>query len=354
MAQSSRLYIFFGPDHFSAREAVRELRQRLGVSDPNLVRLDGRTASPNEIAVASHTATFFAEPRLVIVEGVLARFAGRRPSRGRSRRGRVAEAAASELDRLIEIFSTLPDSTTLVLLEDEAPPGVLEALKGKADARSFSVKRGAEIRRWVEAQVKARGASIAGAALERLSEMVDGYHLGELAQEIDKLIAYTDGRRIEVDDIEEVGAGAVQHQTWDLTDAVIAGRADRALKVLQQMDEKQHPAQLLLSMLVRQYRQVFLAQALLKEGLSAPQIGERLGITHSFPLGKVIDQASRYPAQRLDQAYRRLLEADAAVKTGIMDIDTAIELLIVDLCEIGRAGRSRSGAEAGAPVRPRF
>ncbi len=85
-----------------------------------------------------------------------------------------------------------------------------------------------------------------------------------------------------------------------------------------------------------------IAQAMLREGAAAPQIGERLGIHHSFPLGKVIDQASRYPAERLERAYRRLLVADANVKTGVMDIDTALDLLIVDLAEIANAGRRRA------------
>jgi hypothetical protein len=65
----------------------------------------------------------------------------------------------------------------------------------------------------------------------------------------------------------------------------------------------------------------------------------------------VIDQASRFPADRLEQAYRRLLETDASVKTGVMDIDTALDMLIVDLAEIANAGRRRP-TEA-APLRRR-
>jgi DNA polymerase-3 subunit delta len=107
------------------------------------------------------------------------------------------------------------------------------------------------------------------------------------------------------------------------------------------MDEKQHPPQLLHSMIVRQYRQVLVAQAMLREGYGAAQIGERLGIAHSYPLQKVIDQASRYPADKLEQAFRRLLESDAAIKTGLMDVETALELLIVELTEIGNSGRRR-------------
>ncbi len=349
MPAASRIHILHGPDAFSAREALRALREQLGVADSNVVRLDAR-ATLNDIAAATQSASFFAEPRLVIIEGLAERFGGRRRTAGRGGRGRSAGAGASELDQLVEVLSNLPDTTTVAFLDAEPSAGFLDALKPIATARSFAVKRGDDVRRWADARVKARGGSISHAALEGLCEMVDGHHIGELAQEIDKLIAYTAGRRVELHDVEEVGTGAVQHQTWDLTDAIIAGRADRALRVLQLMDEKEHPAQLLHAMIVRQYRQVMVAQTMLKEGFSATQIGERLGITHPFPLGKVIDQASRYPAARLEQAYRRLLESDAAFKTGVMDVDTALELLIVDLTEIGNAGRRRP-VEGALPSR---
>ncbi|HEY7268582.1 MAG TPA: DNA polymerase III subunit delta [Dehalococcoidia bacterium] len=349
MPPPARVYLFHGPDAFSARESLRALRSDLGVGDNNVVRLDGASVTLTDIAAAAQSASFFAEPRLVIIEGLATKFGGRRGGGGRSRagRGRQAAAPASDLDQLVELLSNLPETTTVALLEDEPSPGFLDALKPVATTKAFAVKRGDELRRWAEARTQERGAAISGQALGRLCDVIDGFHIGELAQEIDKLVAYTDGRRIELADVEELVSGAIEYQNWDLTDAVMAGRPDQALRLLQRMDEKRHPPQLLHSLIVRQYRQVLTAQAMLREGFAAPQIGERLGITHSYPLGKVIDQASRYPADGLDKAYRRLLESDAAIKTGLMDIDTALDLLIVDLAEIGNAGR-RGARPAGA------
>jgi DNA polymerase-3 subunit delta len=103
-----------------------------------------------------------------------------------------------------------------------------------------------------------------------------------------------------------------------------------------------HP-QLLIFMLVRQYRQILLAQALIAEGLSQQEIGVRLGL-RDYPLRKTIEQAARLPADRVDAAYRRLLETDVAVKTGVLDIETAFELLIVDLCELAKTPPSRPAA----------
>jgi DNA polymerase-3 subunit delta len=207
--------------------------------------------------------------------------------------------------------------------------------------RQFAVLRGDQLRGWAAERVRAQGATFAAGALDRLVSLIDGAHLGELASEVDKLITYAGGRAVQSQDVDEMVSGAVQYQTWDLTDAVIEGRTDRALGVLRRMDSKSQPAQLLSFMLVRQYRQLILAQAYLREGMNANQIGSKMGL-QGFVLKKIIDQASRYQADRLETAYRRLLENDVAVKTGIMDADAAFEMLIVSLAELARrptAGR---------------
>ncbi len=252
MPDPPRLYVFHGPDAFSAREAARALREQIGVAESNVVRLDGKDATVSEIAAACQTATFFAEPRLVIVENLSERNAGRRRSGGsRSRRAAPREGPASELDAIIEVLTALPESTTVALLDGQAPAAILEAVKGQAKVSVFAIKKAEEIRRWTQDRVASRGGSISRDAIARLTAMVDGFHLGELAQEVDKLIAFAGGRRIEAADVDELSSGAVQYQTWDLTDAVIAGRADSALRVLRRMDEKDQPPQLLLSMIVR-------------------------------------------------------------------------------------------------------
>ena len=337
------IYVLYGPDQFRAREELRRIRAELdrdGNLAHNTQRLEGRGPSsgsgrsltPAELRAACHTASFFAEDRLVIVEGLQGRFGGFR--RG-GRRGRSTGSASGELDQFVEVLKGLPPTTTVVLLDEQASPALLEALTGEATAREFAVLRGDALRQWAGQRARAQGADLAPPALERLVSLVDGYHLGELAQEIDKLATYAAGRTVGVSDVDELVSGAVQYQVWDLTDAAIEGRGERALAVLRAMDAHDYPPQLLVFMLTRQYRQLILVQSMLREGLGAEQIGGQLGM-QGYPLRKAIDQASRYPADRLEAAYRCLLATDVAVKRGVLEVDTALELLIAELAELAR------------------
>ena len=48
-------------------------------------------------------------------------------------------------------------------------------------------------------------------------------------------------------------------------------------------------------------------------------MGSRLGVSSQFVLRKIIDQARRQSWQEIKASYRRLLEADLAVKRGVME-----------------------------------
>ena len=341
------LYVFHGEDEFRAHEALRELRRQLD-RDGNLAHntvtfdeQDVRSLTPATLRAACHTASFFEETRLVIIEGLLKRLAGG----GGRRRGRRPRATAepgapsSATDEFIDVLSELPDSTTVVLI-DESAAGVLDTLPEGTAVRAFPrLRRLDEIRGWAAERAKAAGANFAPGAFERLLTLIDGAHTGEMAGEIDKLVTYAGGRAITAEDVDELVSGARNYEYWDLTDAVIDGRADKALNVLHRMSAKDQPIQVRTYMLVRQYRQILLAQSLLREGLSQAQIGTQLSIRSAYPLQKVIEQASRYPAEALEAAYRRLLENDVAVKTGVLDADAALDVLVVTLAELARSPR---------------
>ena len=339
------LYVFQGSDEFRRSEALRALRKELD-KDNNLAvntvvidRQDVRSLTPGDLRTACHTASFFAEDRLVIIHGLLGRLGGgsRRGRRGRNPNTDTTDTA-DEANPFAEVLANLPETTTVVLMEDTVSSGAAKAIPETATVERFDVLKREEVRAWTAQRVKTNGTDFAPGALERLLSLFDGSHLGELAGEIDKLATYASGRAITPEDVDELVTGALAFAYWDLTDAVIEGRADRALAVLRRMDAKDQPPQLLTFMLVRQYRQLLLAQSLLREGLSQPQIGTQLGL-QGYPLRKIVEQATRYPAPALESAYRQLLQNDVAVKTGLMDADAALEVLVVALAELARSPR---------------
>jgi DNA polymerase-3 subunit delta len=326
------LYLIQGPDQFRARAELNKIRSSLdreGNLAHNTVWLDGRGLTPAELQAACHTHSFFAEDRLVVVEGLQSRLAGS------SRRGR-RPSAPTVADPFIEVLAHLPETTTAVLLDDSFGP-LPEALPG-AKVMRFEYLKKDGLLPWARERASSSGAEFAAGALEQLTSMVDTAHLGELANEIDKLATYANGRKITKDDVRVAGSSALQLFGYQLTDAIVDGRADRAFKVLDSMDVKSWPPVRLLATIRYAYRGLILAQALLAERRSEAEIGSATGL-RGYPLEKTIGSASRYRPGQLEDSYRRILKADVDVKTGVMDAETVLPALIAELTELSRSSR---------------
>lgn len=332
------LYIFFGPDSFSQREALNQLKAELdrdGMLESNTVVLDGRQATPQEVMGVCDTAPFLSSQRLVIVEGLLKRFeGGRQRGRGRQREGRASTPPTSGWEALADYAVGMPPSTTLVLVDEEISPAnpLLGALRAKAKVRHFPLPKGRQVDDWIWKRAQQVGVSLSSRAGRLLADLV-GNNLWVLASELDKLAAYAEGRPVGEEDVRALVSSAREINVFALVDAVAEGprRVGAALRLLRRLLVQGTNSGQILGMLARQYRLVLLTREMLDAGARRSQIGERLGIASDFVLDKLLDQAERYSVPRLKAAYRRLVEADASIKRGLSGEELALELLLHDL-----------------------
>ena len=87
------VYIFHGDDSHAIQKAIAGMVAKLGdsgLADLNLTRLDGRSASEDDLRSAALSMPFLAERRIVLLANPLARFTrGSREKRTRRARTRL-------------------------------------------------------------------------------------------------------------------------------------------------------------------------------------------------------------------------------------------------------------------------
>jgi DNA polymerase-3 subunit delta len=334
------LYILHGRDDFSRREELGRIKASLdqdGMLATNTDVLDGREVTLEHLTAVCGTVPFLGSHRLVVVEGLLGRFEpSDRPRHGGGARPR--RGPSPDLERwltLAEAVQTLPDSTTLVFLDDELSAGnpLFGALRPHAEVGEFRELKPGAVLQWIMVRAQDQGVDISPTAAKLLAELV-GNKLWVLAGELDKLAAYAQGRRIEGADVKALVSAAREVNVFAMVDAVVERRAPAALRLLRQQVAEGAQGGYLLAMVVRQYRLIIQAKELSQSGITTPEIGQRLGIGSNFVLQRVLDQADRYTLSRLKAAYRRLLEADESVKRGRYNEELALELLVHDLARI--------------------
>ena len=330
------LYILVGEDDFSQTKSLEEIKQGLGDQSllaANTTILDGQQVTVNQLKTVCGTMPFLAEKRLVIVQGLLGRF---EPATKPRRRKKIAPVAEKEPEykSFADSLSKIPDCTVLVLVDGKIKSGnpLLKQLSPRAKVMSFPLLKEEGLRQWVRRGVAEQGATISPEAVDLLAKLVGG-NLWVMNNEISKLALFALGRRIEVEDIKALVSLAQETSVFVMVDAILDFKAGVAEQLLEQLLQRGASPAYLLVMLSRQVRLIVQARELRRQRKPEVEIQDRLGLPSEFVLRKTLDQAQRYPLERLKELYNKLLETDLAIKTGKYDGELALNLLIAELCQ---------------------
>jgi DNA polymerase-3 subunit delta len=316
-------YVFHGPDEFSCRAQIQTMRAQMGdpsLAELNITVLDGKQASSADVLSSARATPFLGDKRLVIVEGMLAWL---------MRKGAGAGGKA-ELDRLVEGLTHLPDWARIVFVESETLPEknpILHLAKTEPGGyhKEFDPPRNPT--RWITIQARdTHGAEIETRAAMALAAVV-GEDLRVADSELAKLAAYVNGARpITEADVALLTTYVSEASVFEMVDAI--GRRDgaTAARLLHRLLEHDDPLQLF-GMMIRQFRLLILAREFLNEGGSPKEIGKAIGV-HPFVGEKLAEQTKSFSLEQLETIYHHLLETDIGIKTGKVESELALDLLI--------------------------
>lgn len=331
------LHVLIGEDDYSLRQALEEIKKAIG--DPaalmtNTTVLDGKTVTLEQLRNACETVPFLAEKRLVIVEGLLERFEPGGKT-GRKKSSRQAEQPPQYL-KMVDGIKHLPPFTELVLTGGgvKATNPLFHELSTLTKVQYFPMLKSPQLGQWVERRVKEAGAQISPQAVTTLVRFV-GNDLWTMAGEVDKLILYTAGRRIEEADVKAIVSHTREENVFTMVDAVLEFRGGIAQETLQQLFRQGAAPVQLLSMISRQVRIIFLVKEMRARGKSRNEIQNKLGLNSDFLVRKAWEQSEKYSPARLRELYHRLLETDVSIKTGKLDGEIALYILIAELGQRG-------------------
>jgi DNA polymerase-3 subunit delta len=327
------LYILYGQDDFSLRQALNAIKAHLGDAEmlaANTIKLDGQGLTLNELKNNCNIASFLSLYRLVIVEGLLGRFEPRQRKSGFSK-GIKSENELGEWQSLDSYIKQMPQSTVLILVDGKISSynPLLKKLSPLAKVKAFPLLRGRSLKVWIQQQVDSEGGTITPQAANLLAELIGG-NLWAMSNEIQKLLLYSQGYPINEDDVRRLVSQAQEASIFALVDAILEGQIKTAQKILYQLYQEGAPPTYILTMITRQFRFIALAKDL---GLDLPrqELQDKLGLASSYSLDKILSQAKQYDFEHIKQAYNKLLETDLAIKTGKYNDQLALELLVAEL-----------------------
>lgn len=324
-------YVFHGDDEFSRSEAVDDLKARLGDGDPaivdiNTTTLDGRNLTLSELIHACDAIPFLGERRLIIVDSMLQRFD---PKKG----GR-SEADQKLVEGLRDYLPQLPETTRLIFVESKSLHGNNPILRqAKQDDHGYvqefeAPKRGA-VSNWIRRRVKEKGGNIQSGALMALAAFGED-DLRLLDQEIEKLLTYAGDQTITERDVRLLVPAATESDIFAMVDALGQRNHREAMTRLHDLLGAGESPIYLLYMITRQFRILTQVKELAGRGLDQKAIQSELGL-HWFVVKKAMAQARNFSLDQLKSIYGKILETDEAIKTGHLEQELALDILVAEL-----------------------
>lgn len=216
--------------------------------------------------------------------------------------------------------------------------------KGLVEIKEFSTPSGVQFENWINKKVETLGGKIDREAVLLLAvflgrdfaqknkkkKIVQSFDLWEANNEIGKLTSYCQKRAITKADVELLVASRVDMNIFKLIDSISLKNKDQAARLLNLQIEKGLNENYVLTMIIYQFRNLLKIKSLLGQGMFSSEIAAKTGM-HPYIVQKNVQQCKSFEIGRLKKIYKKLYDADAAIKTGKMEPRLVLDLLAVSI-----------------------
>lgn len=318
------VYIFQGEETYLMQQAVAELQALLvppGFEEFNYHRLSGKGLTVQEVTEAVEAMPMMAEHTFVTVTDM-----------------DIFKLDEPQRTALTALLGDFPEYCTLVFLYRQIPykkdarlKKLASALAEHAQEIEFAQQGQQKLFRWVRRRFAAMDKEIDDNAVEHLlftcGSLMDG-----LVPEIAKIGAYARGKRVTVADIDAVADPVLDAEVFQMTDAVAAGKYDRAAELLVELLRMQEEPIRILAALGKMLRQLYTARLAIDGGKDRVWLKDLWRMKSDYPARKLLDSARNVGRDWCREAVKRCQVLDRRMKSERnMDSEGELKLLLMEL-----------------------
>ncbi|MBC7901733.1 MAG: DNA polymerase III subunit delta [Saprospiraceae bacterium] len=208
-------------------------------------------------------------------------------------------------------------------------------LKGRPIAVEFPRLDDAALRKFAADKIRESGSEADERTVRHLTALT-GSDLRRLSNEIEKLsTAALPDKLITIDLIESLVANSRELTNFELTDNLMAGRGEKAIRAMRKiLDDGAEPLALL-GLISYNYRRLLMAKDLMNQGVSRQELSSAVKL-YGNKQEEFLTAARRTDLGKLSHAIKRIAQTDLAIKTsqgggGTQGSRMQIEILVCEL-----------------------
>ena len=311
-----KCYLLYGGESFLRDLYVKRLKNAVSsgsFAEMNTDIFNG-VEDVNRVIDASQTIPFMSDKRLLIIK-----------DSGLFKAGRKNDSEA-----IANMVENLPESTCVVFSEEEVDKRLrlFKAVAKCGYAALCAAPQGNELYLWAEKTLAKKKIKMDRAQTLFFFKTV-GYSMENASAELNKLINYKgENSVVENADIEKVCIKAMDAHIFDLVVAIGKRDTGRAIKIYRGLIALKEQPVGILAMIARQFRLMIQAGGLTNSGKSQREICDLMG-QKDFVVKMALNQSRNFTPDILKAAFKDCLNTDYGIKSGLLEGETAVELLIV-------------------------
>lgn len=311
----------FGEDTFRSRkflkEQVEEFKKRRDPTGLNIVFVDGKSETMENILKEATSSPFLAERKMIVIKNIL------------------STKDEEKIDRIKEVIENkiFPEINVVVFFQEEEIGKskkigeLFVLLKKEKFVYETNLMPENDLRIWAEKEIKSRNGKIKISTLNILLKAAqnDSWFLNSL---IDQLISFKNGEEIQIEDINLFAEEKIDDNIFALAEAVVYGDKNKALKMINEQRKNGAEDGYLFSMILRQFKILAQAKDVLERNnfFSAEEVAKEIK-QKPFVIKKVWSLLQK-DFSWFVRAYDLMLDLDLKFKTGVADQDVLLDLLV--------------------------
>lgn len=306
-----QIYLLYGVELYLKKQYTDRLREALSAGDEmNTHFFEGKDVPVDEIISLAETLPFLAERRVIFLSDT-----GLFKSGG---------------EKLAEYLVSPSPTAFLVFTESDVDKRckLFKTVSSKGCAVEFTVQDEKTLKRWIASTLAKEGKKITEQTAQ-LFLTKTGTEMQNIQMELEKLISYCLDRDVVTqEDVETICTVKLNDRIFDMMEAVARRQTRRALDLYYDLLALKVSPLHVLSMIARQFNHLLQTKEMKRRGFSDKDIATQLGVP-PFAVGKYASQASLYKSSELRKSLEACVETDYKVKTGQLNDQMAVELLIL-------------------------
>lgn len=185
-----------------------------------------------------------------------------------------------------------------------------------------------EIRAFIIDSLNEENMNIDDMALDMFLERT-GISYSNVKSELDKVVLYAD-HTITADDVDNVVSISMEQNIFKLTELVLNGRKDEAVKLVRQLIlQKEEPMQLL-HLIISQFRLLYQVKLLSNEGFAQDYIAKNLRV-HPYRVKLAMREVRKHRQDKLEEKMVICRNMDYKFKSSYLDRNTLFELFVMEI-----------------------